>query len=148
MIVKWKQGQLLPTFDYTITILNKLKATDSATKLDVWKKTVINNCAWSSNIVRNVSGTTVSVGTSFVVRIPKSDEYKPYNEWKDSETLEGFTFSTGDYLIKGEITEDVITPNNVQTIVNQHRPEAFEIRYFKDNTGTIELAEHYHIEGV
>lgn len=148
MIVKWKQGQLLPTFDYTITILNKLKATDSATKLDVWKKTVINNCAWSSNIVRNVSGTTVSVGTSFVVRIPKSDEYKPYNEWKDSETLEGFTFSTGDYLIKGEIAEDVITPNNVQTIVKQHRPEAFEIRYFKDNTGTIELAEHYHIEGV
>lgn len=148
MIVKWKQGQLLPTFDYTITVLNKLKATDSATKLDVWKKTVINNCAWSSNIVRNVSGTTVSVGTSFVVRIPKSDEYKPYNKWKDSETLEGFTFSTGDYLIKGEITEDVITPNNVQTIVNQHRPEAFEIRYFKDNTGTIELAEHYHIEGV
>lgn len=148
MIVKWKQGQLLPTFDYTITILNKLKATDSATKLDVWKKTVINNCAWSSNIVRNVQSTTVSVGTSFVVRIPKSDEYKPYNEWKDSETLEGFTFSTGDYLIKGEIAEDVITPNNVQTIVNQHRPEAFEIRYFKDNTGTIELAEHYHIEGV
>lgn len=147
MKLKWKQGQLLPTFDYTITVLNKVKSTDSATGLDVWRKTVINNCAWSSNAVRNIQGSTVSVGNAFVVRVPKSPDYHPYSEWKDNVD-NGFTFSTGDYIIKGEIEEDVITPNNVLNIVSKHRPEAFEIRYFKDNTGTVELAEHYHIEGV
>ena len=146
MKVKWKQGQLLPTFDYTITVLNKLAARDSATKLDVWKKTVLTNCAWSSNTVRSVQGTTVSVGSSFVVRVPKSEDYKPYNEWK--ETLDGFTFSTGDYVIKGEIEEETVTPNTVLDNVSRHKPEAFEVRLFKDNTGTVELAEHYRIEGV
>lgn len=146
MKVRWKQGQLLPTFDYTITVLNNLAARDSATKLDVWKKTTLKNCAWSSNTVRNVQGTTVSVGSSFVVRVPKSEDYKPYNEWK--ETLDGFTFSTGDYVIKGEIEEETVTPNTVLDIVSRHKPEAFEVRLFKDNTGTVELAEHYRIEGV
>lgn len=146
MRIKWKQGQLLPTFDYTITVLNKLKSTDSATKLDVWKKTVLTNCAWSSQAVRSVQGSTVSLGNAFVVRVPKNAEYKTYNEWK--ETLDGFTFSTGDYIIKGEITEETVTPNNVQSIVNAHRPEAFSVSFFKDNTGTVEALEHYHIEGV
>lgn len=147
MKLKWKQGQLLPTFDYTITILNKAKATDTATGLDVWRKTVLNNCAWSANAVRNIQGSTVSVGNAFVVRVPKSPDYHPYSEWI-TNIYKGFTFSTGDYIIKGEIEEQDITPNNVLNIVSKHRPEAFEIRYFKDNTGTVELAEHYHIEGV
>lgn len=146
MKIKWKQGQLLPTFDYTITVLNKLKSTDSATKLDVWKKTVLNNCAWSSQAVRSVQGSTVSLGNAFVVRVPKNADYKPYNEWKD--TLDGFTFSTGDYIIKGEITEDTVTPNNVLKIVEAYRPDAFSVVFFKDNTGTVEALEHYHIEGV
>lgn len=146
MKIKWKEGQMLPTFDYTITVLNKLKSTDSATSLDVWKKTVLHNCAWSSNAIRNVQGTTVSIGNAFVVRVPKNIQYKSYSEWK--EDMEGFTFSTGDYIIKGEIQEETVTPNNIQNIVNIHRPEAFEVRFFKNNTGTIEALEHYHIEGV
>lgn len=146
MKLKWKQGQLLPTFDYTLTLLNRVKATDSTTGLDVWKKTVLKNCAFSSRAIRNVQGSnTVSLGSAYVVRIPKNDDYKPYNEWY--QTLEGFTFSTGDYIIKGEISEDV-SPKNVVSLINKYRPDAFEIRLFKDNTGTVELLEHYHIEGV
>ena len=67
MKVNFKPGQLLPTFDYTITILNKLKAQHSETKQDIWKKTVVKNCAWSSNLVRNIAGTAVSVGASYIV---------------------------------------------------------------------------------
>lgn len=146
MRIKWKRGQLLPTFDYTITVLNKLKSTDSATRLDVWKKTVLYNCAWSSQAVRSVQNSTVSLGSAFVVRVPKNKEYHSYKEWK--ETLDGFTFSTGDFIILGEIEEETVTPNNVGDIVNRHRPQAFEVRLFKDNTVTIEALEHYHIEGV
>lgn len=145
MRITWKPGQMLPTFDYTITVLNKLAARDSATKLDVWKATVLHNCSWSGRAERSVSGSTVSVGNVFVVRVPKSADYHPYHEWKD--TMDGFTFSTGDYIIRGEITEEV-TPNTVLNIVNSHKPEAFIVKMFQDNTGTIEALEHYHIEGV
>lgn len=146
MKIKFKSGQMLPTFDYTVTILNKLKAQNSATRQDVWFKTVVQNCAWTSNLVRNISGTSVSVGGSYVVRIPKNENYKPYAEWiKDNQ---GFTFSTGDYLILGEIEEEIITPQTVIQLIQKYRPNACEIRYFKDNTETIELAEHYHLEGV
>ena len=47
-----------------------------------------------------------------------------------------------------EIEEEIITPQTVITLVQKYRPNACEIRSFKDNTGTIELAEHYHLEGV
>lgn len=146
MRVKWNKNQPLPTFDYTITILNKLKATHSTTKLDIWKKTVLDNCYFSTQAVRNISGSTVTVGNNYICRIPKNINYRPYNQW--IEDLEGFTFSTGDYIVKGEVTEDIITPNNIRSIVDKYRPNAFEIRFFKDNTGIVEFLEHYHLEGV
>lgn len=143
--LKWYKGQLLPNFDYTITILNKLKAVDNDTKLDVWKKTVIKNCSWSTQAVRSVSGSNVLLGSAYIVQIPKDERYQPYNQWK--ENTAGFTVSVGDYIIKGEITEDV-TASNVLKIVNSHRPDAFQINFFRNNTGTVELAEHYRVEGV
>lgn len=146
MRVNFRAGQILPTFDSTITLLNRLKYSDSATKQDVWFKTVLHNCAWTSQLVRSVTGTQVSVGASYIARIPKNDAYKPYSEWVRDNI--GFTFSTGDYVIKGEIEEEIINQNNIKQIVQKYRPNAFEIRLFKDNTGTVELAEHYHIEGV
>lgn len=145
MRITWKPGQMLPTFDYTVTVLNKLAARDSATKLDVWKATVLHNCSWSGRAERSMDGNNATVGNVFVVRVPKSADYHPYNEWKGS--MDGFTFSTGDYIIRGEITEEV-TPSTVQSIVNAHKPEAFIIKLFQDNTGTVEALEHYHIEGV
>lgn len=145
MRITWEPGQMLPTFDYTITVLNKLAARDSATKLDVWKSTVLHNCSWSGKAERSMDGNNAVVGNVFVVRVPKSDYYHPYNEWKES--MDGFTFSTGDYIVRGEVTEEV-TSSTIQNIVNAHKPEAFIIKLFQDNTGTVEALEHYHIEGV
>lgn len=144
--MKWNKKQLLPTFNQKITILNKLKGIDSATRLDVWKKTTLDSCFFNTQTVRNINGTTVTVGHNFICRVPKNENYRPYNEW--IEDLEGFTFSTGDYIIKGEVTEDLITLDNIKKIIAKYKPNAFEIRFFKDNTGTIGLLEHYHLEGV
>jgi hypothetical protein len=49
-------------------------------------------------------------------------------------------------LILGEIPETDITPQNVLQIVQKYRPNAFEIKAFKDNTA-LGLAGHYRIEG-
>lgn len=145
--IKTSTEQMLPTFDYTITVINKLKAQHSATKLDVWYKTVLHHNAFTSQTMRNVTGTTASVASVYTVRVPLNDKYTPYSEWI-SDPSQGFTFSLGDIIIKGVIDEITITPNNVNQILQKYQPNAFTVKSFKDNTGTIELAEHYHIEGV
>lgn len=148
MRITWNSGQMLPTFDYKITVLNKLSAKDSVTKQDVWYKTVLNNCAFSSEIVRDASGTTVAVGNAFVARIPKSENYLPYSKWIENPDA-NFTLNVGDYVILGELDDsEIVVPNNIQKIYQSHKATAFVIKAFKDNTGTIELAEHYRVDGV
>ena len=146
--ISFKEWQLLPTFDYTVTVLNRLKGADSALKQDVWYATVIDNCDFTQIVVRNVNGNVVSVGGTYRCLVPNQDNYMPYNKWKKSPDG-NLTFSEGDYIIKGTLSEDEIpTPNTIQKIFQAHRPEAFQIKTFSDNTGTIELAEHYQLEGV
>lgn len=140
--------QILPTFDYTITLLNKVKAQDTADKRsDAWFKTVLHNNQFSAYTVRDVTGTTASVANVLTARIPKNTKYKPYAQWI-KDPLQGFTFSVGDIVIKGEIEESIITPQTVNTILQKHQPNAFTIKTFKDNTGTVEVGEHYHVEGI
>lgn len=146
MYIKIDGNQMLPTFDYTITILNKLKASDSSTRQDVWYKTVVKNCAFSKSNKTNISGNTVSSGALFTIRVPKSENYLPYSKWINGP--DGyFTFSGGDYVVKGEIDE-IPTSSNILTIYNKYRENACKITFIKDNTGTIECMEHYRIEGV
>ncbi len=146
MRVTWKKGQLTPDFDFTITILNKLSGRDTPDRIDQWKKTVLHNCSWSTKAVSAMSGASVLIGGTFVSQIPKSPDYRPYKEWKDN--MDGWTVSTGDYVIKGEIGEDDIAAQNVRQIVDLYRPEAFEVRAFQDATGAIEALGHYRLEGV
>lgn len=146
MKIHKNKQQLLPTFNCTITVLNKLDSINSKTGLDLWEKTVLNNCFFSTQAIMNISGATVSIGNKYICRVPENENYRPYDKWIDD--LEGFTFSTGDFVIKGEIEEDIITPNNIRSIVEKYRPNAFEIRFFKDNTSAIEILNHYHLEGV
>jgi hypothetical protein len=136
---------ILPTAKYTVTVLNKLRSVDSPTKKDVWSKETISGCTWSEKTVRAVAGTTVQTASTRIVRAPQNSLYLPYQEWI-AKTETNFTFSTGDYLILGEIPETDITPQNVLQIVQKYRPNAFEIKAFKDNTA-LGLAGHYRIEG-
>lgn len=138
---------MIPTFRETITVLNKLKAQDSPTKQDIWYKHVINDCSFTSKTTRTVQGDTVRIGNSLISRVPKNIMYKPYNSWIDTPT-DGFTFSTGDIVIKGEITETEITSREVHRILQKYKPESFTINAFKDNTGIKNTGEHYRIEGV
>ena len=146
MIVSWKPNQLLPTFDYTITVLNKLASRDTTTgKVDIWYATKLENCSFTSEVVRDVTGNVASVGNTFICRIPKSNNYMKYSEWK-SNPDEHFTLNVGDYIFLGEL-EEIVTAQNIQQIYQSHKDSAFQIKAFKDNTGTIELAEHYRVDG-
>ena len=138
----------LPTWTHTVTGLNKRAGRDSADYLDSWKKTILTDCFWAGEQTRGQSGrmtssAEVNEGASFLLRVPRSESYRPYREWKGD--MDGFTFAPGDYIILGEVAEE-ITPETVQAVVESRRPDAFEVQLFKDNTdGPL---PHYRLEGV
>ena len=94
----------------------------------------------------DISGTTVSIGTSSVCRIPKNVAYKPYHEWKNDISA-GFTLSVGDYIFKGELTEE-ISADTIVSAYNAHKPNAILVKAVSDNSDFMGLAEHYRAEGV
>lgn len=138
----------IPTWTHTVTVLNRRDGQDSPDQLDAWKKTVLTGCFWAGKQTRGQPGRAadsaeVSEAAAYLLRVPQDKGYRSYLAWKSD--MDGFTFSPGDYIIRGEITEE-ITPATVQRLVEAHRPEAFEVRLFKDNTGG--PLPHYRIEGV
>ena len=136
----------IPYWNDTVTLCSKLAGRDSTTKLDTWKKTVLHGCFFKQVVQHDISGTTVSVGTSSVCRIPKNPAYKPYHEWKE-DISDGFSISTGDYIFKGELSEDV-NADNITSLYNSHKPNAIQIRAVSDNSDFMGLVEHYRVEGV
>lgn len=136
----------IPYWNDTVTICNKLSGRDSITKLDTWKKTVLHGCFYKQVVQHDINGTTVSVGTSSVCRIPKNQEYKPYHEWRE-DISDGFTISVGDYIFIGELTEDV-NADNIVSLYNSYKPNAMLVRSVSDNSDFMGLCEHYRVEGV
>ena len=133
----------LPTWAHTVTVLNKRAGRDSADYLDSWKKTVLRDCFWAGKQTQGQSGQEVNEGAAYLLRVPQSGDYRPYLEWKAD--MDGFTFSPGDYIILGEVAEE-ITPETVQAVVESRRPDAFEVQLFKDNP--VGPLPHYRLEGV
>lgn len=103
---------MIPMYDKTITIVNKLKKADSGVgaTTDTWKKTVINTAEFHKKVVRDVNGSTVSIGESEVVLIPFKQGYLPYETWK-FDTTNGFTMEPGDVIFYGTLTETPTSAN-------------------------------------
>lgn len=108
-------------YDKTVTIVNKLKKSDSGAGAtsDTWKKTVINSAEFHKKVVRNVSGSTVSIGESEVVLIPFGLGYLPYETWR-SDITKGFTMEPGDVIFYGTIAETP-TSANISTLKQTYK---------------------------
>lgn len=142
----------------TVTILNKLKRADSATDADVWYKTILHDCAWSVNSVSSQSGTATLLGATVQCQIPQraNGGYLPYNEWSKAGAQNGsWTVSLNDYIVLGEVTED-ITPKTITQVMAKYEPNACKVRVFEDLTfddgvvgqGFLEqYASIYYVEG-
>lgn len=145
-------------YNETITVINRLDARDSALKQDSYFATVLHNCMWSVKQTRSVQDNgTVVIGTVHQVQIPEAKNYLPYRDWKNAENrVDSFTLTTGDYIIRGEITEEV-TASNVKAVIRQYEPDAFQIQSFRDATkgkgfdsskaGIMRFTEMYYVEG-
>lgn len=152
------RADLEAIYDDTITVINRLDARDAALKQDVYYPTVIPHCMWSVRATRAVQDDgTVAVGTTHQVQIPESDAYIPYREWRKAENRDGFfTLRTGDYVVRGEVTDEV-TAQSLREIVRVYEPDAFQVQAFRDatkgagfshsNEGALRFAEVYYVEG-
>lgn len=145
-------------YDDTLTILNRIDARDAGEKQDVYLKTVLKGCMWSSQGTRSVqSDGTVVIGTVHRVQIPETEAYAPYRELAGMADRAGrFTLRQGDYVVRGEVTE-AVDASNAKKVVAAYEPEAFQIQHFRDLTkgkgfsasrsGVMRFAECYYVEG-
>lgn len=151
-------ANLSSMYGQTVTVLNKLDARDSALKLDTWYKQIVTGALWSANITRSVSTDgSVQIGQSVKCHIANRSEFMPYDEWKAAENRDAyFTIRTGDYVILGEVDEDV-TASNVLQIVKAKGGDAMQVKAFRDlrdesvsyPSAAIEsMMETLYIEGV
>ena len=121
-------------YDKTVTIINRLDARDGGTQYDTYYAHTIDNCMWSLVTTRSVDlDGTVTVGTSHRVQIPESELFVPYNEWKSGDRETTFTVRTGDYVVLGEVTEEV-TASNIRKVIAAYEPEAFQVQMFRNAT--------------
>jgi hypothetical protein len=119
-------------YNQKVTILNKLKRADSQGDLDEWHKTVIEDAAWYSQVQRTVYNSSVHIGSYIICLIPYHSEYLDYFEWKKPGNQHGhYTISSGDYLVLGEVSEE-ITPNNVISVMSNYGSRVCQVKHFEE----------------
>lgn len=119
-------------YNETLTILNKLKACDTMSKQDLWFKHVIQDGAWYVTNETSMSGTTVNISSKITILIPNNSMYRDYNVWKQgSNQLANFTMSTGDYIVRGLVDEE-ITSQNITKILNMYGNDVCSVKSVRE----------------
>lgn len=140
-----------PNYKHTITIYNCLKGEDSATKKDVWYRTVLRNCFYKNVVGQTENGDSLKMSNAYTVRIPVSDKYLTYREWSqksEGERSEYFTCQLGDIIVKGECPDMIAgkAPDTAAQVLQRNKPEAFLVTAFSDNTNSL-YGKHYRAGG-
>lgn len=134
-------------YNQKVTILNKLNRADSPSNLDVWYKTVIEDAAWYSQAVRTVQNNSVSIGSYIICLIPHHDNYLEYFDWKkEGNQVGNYTLSAGDYIVLGEVTEE-ITANNVVAVMSKYEPRVCSVKHFEELHDRFSTFVQLRVEG-
>lgn len=135
-------------YNQRVTILNKLKRTDSLTAKDVWYKTVLDDVAWYASAERTATSSAVFIGTYIKVLIPFHNEYLPYIQWKETGNQdENFTMSLGDYIILGDVPEEITADNVIKTI-QKYGDNVCQVKHFQENHKRFGAFVQLMVEGV
>lgn len=132
---------------HTITLYNRIRAADSADKKEHWARTVLHNCFYKAQVSTVFGNTEASSQNSYVARIPQDARYLSYPEYIGSP--DGyFSVSRGDIVIHGECDEEItgISGHTATEVLNRHKPDAFRVTAFSDNTA-FPVAKHYRLGG-
>ena len=140
-----------PNYVHTITLYNCLKGRDSADHKDQWIRTVIKGCFFKAEMTETQNGVEATKNNSYTVRIPQSAKYLPYHLWKDrviKEEKRIFTVTEGDIVVLGECSDEITgaAPNTAVESLRRHKPNAFRVSAFADNTSH-RMGKHYRLGG-
>jgi len=131
-----------------VTILNKLKRTDSKTGVDVWRKSTVDDVVWYTKSARSAGSSSVFIGTYITVLFPFNSRYLPYMEWKKPGNQdEHFTMSSGDYIILGDVPEN-ITANNIIKVLEQYGENVCQVKHHNANYKRFGARVQLKVEGV
>lgn len=135
-------------YNQRVTILNKLKRTDSKTGVDVWRKSIVDDVVWYTKSARSAGSSSVFIGTYITVLFPFNSRYLPYMEWKKPGNQdEHFTMSSGDYIILGDVPEN-ITANNIIKVLEQYGENVCQVTHHNANYKRFGARVQLKVEGV
>ena len=135
-------------YNQRVTILNKLKRTDSKTGVAVWRKSIVDDVVWYTKSARSAGSSSVFIGTYITVLFPFNSRYLPYMEWKKPGNQdEHFTMSSGDYIILGDVPEN-ITANNIIKVLEQYGENVCQVNHHNANYKRFGARVQLKVEGV
>lgn len=135
-------------YNQRVTILNKLKRTDNKTGVDVWRKSTVDNVVWYTKSARSAGSSSVFIGTYITVLFPFNSRYLPYMEWKKpGNQEEHFTMSSGDYIILGDVPEN-ITANNIIKVLEGYGENVCQVKHHNANYKRFGARVQLKVEGV
>ena len=117
-----------PNYIHTITHYHK--------EGNTWSRTVYDHCFWKAGVTVVQNGTEASQANTYTVRIPLSVAGK------------SFQAATGDIVVHG-VCEETVTgksPNTAAELMLRHKPEAFKVTAFSDNTAH-RMGKHFRLGG-
>ena len=139
---------LTDIYNETITILNKLRRTDSLTGKDVWHKTIIHDVAWYTDSARSAGGSNVYIGSYITILIPFHDDYMRYLDWREPGQQDGhYTMSVGDYVVKGVVAEN-ITADNIVKALEKYGEDVCLVRHHNELHDRFGATVQLRVQGV
>lgn len=133
------------TFIFTITLYNRYTDKSSGRSVIHFKRTVLKNCYFGTETVKQINGNTLSQANNYICRIPQNDAYIDiYNGEEDR-----FTLKPGDIIVKGEVEEEIqdVQGERVSDLLQKYNGTSFTVRAVSDNT-LLADSRHYRASGV
>lgn len=133
------------TFIFTVTLYNKYIDRSGGKTVTMWKRTVIRNCYFGTETVKQISGNVVTHANNFVCRIPADERYTDNYQGE----ADRFTLTPGDIIIKGEHADEITDVQGERTtdILQRYAGNCFTVKSVSDNT-IFSFAPHYRASGV
>lgn len=132
--------------DKTITIFNR--RLDVEKGWDVYIPTVIRGVSWYGDVAVDVTKEGLIAASKYTIRIPVDADFdgKTYVDpiaYREEPIITGlFTLSTGDIIVKAEITDSGLTP----TEIKESYPDVCTLLGVTDNR-TAPNAPHWRVTG-
>ncbi len=124
-----------PTFCDSITLYHQHRYRDEEKKRNVteWIRSVHNECYFGTQNVQALNGTTLSMASSYICKIPFAID---------------LNIAPGDIIVKGNVTDVISDVQGQRTtdLLAKYKPDCFTVRTVAANTKIPEDA-HYKLTG-